>query len=166
MLSAFTVHVLPLRQRRDEISLLLGHFMNRMAEHDGLPARSIPTNVVELCQQHSWPGNLRELENFVKCYFVMGEESLTVSELMPKVNFPGRIMPTHDSELTGQADSLKSLVRSGRDETERNAITSALEKTHGNRKAAARLLRISYRALLYKIQQHHISERPALAEQC
>jgi len=61
----------------------------------------------------------------------MGEGSLTVSELMPKVKFPGRIMPTHDSELTGQADSLKSLVRSAKDETERNAITSALEKTHG-----------------------------------
>ncbi len=77
MLSAFTVHVLPLRQRRDEISLLLGHFMNRMAKHDGLPARSIHTNVVELCQQHSWPGNLREFENFAKRYLVMGEESLT-----------------------------------------------------------------------------------------
>jgi len=62
MLSAFTVHVLPLRQRRDEIPLLLGHFMNRMAKHDGLPARSIHTNVVEFCQQQSWPGNLRELE--------------------------------------------------------------------------------------------------------
>jgi two-component system, NtrC family, response regulator AtoC len=157
-LSAFAIHVPPLRQRKDEIPLWLCHFMNRMSKHYRLPPRSIPANVVEWCQTYSWPGNLRELENFVKCYLVMGEEALTASELMPKSNFPERIIPTHERESLGEAvSSLKSLVRSAKDETEKNAIAGALEKTHWNRKAAARLLRTSYRALLYKIQQHHMT---------
>lgn len=156
-LSAFTIHVPPLRQRKDDIPLLLGLFMNRMAKHYGLPPRSIPADVLEACQQHAWPGNLRELENCVKCYLVMGEESLTVRELTPKSNSPGRIIPPQEGEPSGgQPASLKSLVRSAKGETERNAISSALEKTLWNRKAAARMLRISYRALLYKIDQYHI----------
>jgi two-component system, NtrC family, response regulator AtoC len=157
-LSAFTIHVPPLRQRKDEIPLLLGHFVNRIAKHYGLPPRPISANVLEACQQYSWPGNLRELKSFVKCYLVMGEESLTVSELMPKTNSPGLIIPTPErGPIEEPVRSLKSLVRSVKDETEKNAIAGALEETHWNRKAAARLLRVSYRALLYKIQQHHMT---------
>ena len=160
-LSAFTVHVPPLRQRKEEIPLLLGHFMNRMSKHYGLPARMLSTNVLEACQQYSWPGNLRELENFVKRYLVMGDESLALSELEPGSNLFGQNSVTSEREsqhdIVEPPNSLKSLVRNAKGETERNAIAGALEQTHWNRKAASRLLRISYRALLYKIQQYQMS---------
>jgi two-component system, NtrC family, response regulator AtoC len=160
-LSAFTVHVPPLRQRKEEIPLLLGHFMNRMSKHYELPVRIFSPNVLEACQQYSWPGNLIELENFVKRYLVMGDESLVLTELEPGSTLVGQhsIAPGNDSGrgAVESAESLKSLVRSAKGETERNAISGALEQTHWNRKAAARLLRISYRALLYKIQQYQMS---------
>ena len=73
-LSAFTVHVPALRQRKEEIPLLLGHFMNQLARRYSLPARIFSPAVLDACQRHSWPGNLRELEKFVKRYLVMGDE--------------------------------------------------------------------------------------------
>src|SRR5580704_3069818 len=76
-LSAFTVHVPALRQRRDEIPLLLGHFMNQLAKRYGLPPRSFSPAVLEACQAYNWPGNLREVEQFVKRYLVAGDEGST-----------------------------------------------------------------------------------------
>ncbi len=168
-LSAFTVHVPPLRQRRDEIPLLLGHFMNQLARHYGLPPRTISPTMADACQSYSWPGNLRELENFVKRYLVMGDEELALGELGRNSEAAETVyLPQTSSWPTGPAESaefedgtsgLKSLVQSVKGEAERNAITAALGKTDWNRKAAARLLKISYRTLLYKIEQYHMSPR-------
>jgi DNA-binding NtrC family response regulator len=170
-LSAFTVHVPPLRQRTGEIPLLLGHCMNQMARRYGLPGRKFSPAVLEACQAHAWPGNLRELENFVKRYLVMGDdEELAISELgqegEPRFE-PARLAlepvlhPAHEGvESQGPSSGLRSLVQSVKGETERNAIAVALEQTHWNRKAAARLLKVSYRTLLYKIQQYHMTPPP------
>jgi two-component system, NtrC family, response regulator AtoC len=159
-LSAFTVHVPPLRQRTEEMALLLGHFMNRISKNYSLAPRTLSANLLEACQRHSWPGNLRELENFVKRYLVTGEESGAVSELKTGSNLSGQSPTTSESEsrhdIVQPANSLKSLVRNAKGETERNAISGALERTHWNRRAAAQLLRISYRALLYKIRQYQM----------
>lgn len=156
-LSPFTLHVPPLHQRKEELPLLIGYFMNRVAKHYGLPARRISADVLENCQQYAWPGNLRELKTFVKRYLVMGDKSLVAGELTPASNVAGRIVPTYESESSREpTESLKSLVRSAIGETEKNAIASALEKTRWNRKAAARLLQISYRALLYKLDHYHL----------
>jgi two-component system, NtrC family, response regulator AtoC len=73
-LSEFTVHVPALRQRKEEIPLLLGYFMNQLARRYNLPTRIFSAAALEACQRHSWPGNLRELEKFVKRYLVMGDE--------------------------------------------------------------------------------------------
>lgn len=165
-LSAFTVQVPPLRQRREELPLLLGYCMNQMARRYGLPTRTFSPAVLEACQVHSWPGNLRELETFVKSYLVMGgDEDLALSELGQ--SWEGRERAPLALDVDGvnhrgtdgaEADSgLRSLVQSVKGETERGAIAAALEQTHWNRKAAARLLKVSYRTLLYKIQQYQMS---------
>jgi two-component system, NtrC family, response regulator AtoC len=159
-LSAFTVHVPPLRQRQDEIPLLLGRFMSRLAKHYGLPPRTFSSPMLDACREHTWPGNLRELENFVKRYLVMGDENLALSELGRDLDLaaePGGAAESGDTGLSG----LRSLVQTVKGETERNAIAVALEQTGWNRKAAARLLKVSYRTLLYKIQQYHLSPPPA-----
>ena len=168
-LSAFTVHVPSLRQRKEEIPLLLGHFAKQLAKRHGLPARPLSQRVLDACQAYTWPGNVRELEDFVK-------HCLIASDDMPMPGFFNgdaveRHQPIHSSPptseettaaLTGTADSesgatdLKSLLQNVRGETERNAIATALEQTRWNRKAAARLLKVSYRTLLYKIQQYHM----------
>lgn len=170
-LSAFTVQVPPLRERKEEIPLLMGHSMNRMARHYGLLPRPISTVLLEACQQYSWPGNVRELENFVKRYLVMGDEQVALSELQKKpVNQVGLLEdndPVSDGTigiLSGNEDgtsNLKALVRNITGEAEKTVIAGTLEKTHWNRKKAAHLLGISYRGLLYKIQHYQIS--PSLA---
>ena len=173
-LSAFTVQAPPLRQRKDEIPLLLRHFMHHLAKHYGMTPRTFSPAVLEACHAYSWPGNLRELEEFVKRYLVMRDKEPAFGMQKSEDAFD-RVGPTAEHSLldmvisdgngngnvngghTSGVNSLKSLVQSVRFEAERSAIATALEKTGWNRKAAARLLMVSYRTLLYKIEQYHMS---------
>jgi DNA-binding NtrC family response regulator len=156
-LSAFTVQVPPLRQRKEEIKSLLRYTMHKMAKHYGLPAREFTQSALDACQNHSWPGNLKELETFVKRYLVAGDEefSLETSEFPSgnNGNFPHTRLEAGESTPA----TLKSMIQSVRWETERSAIAAALQKTGWNRKAAARLLGVSYRSILYKIDQYQMS---------
>lgn len=170
-LSGFSVHVPAVRERREEIPLLLGYFMNRLARHYALPPRNFSPAVLSACQFYSWPGNLAEVESFVKRYLASGDELQSIRELDIKRDpKPAPVFPsaTRAEESNGGGNghteehdsSLKSLVQSVKGEAERSAISTALETTHWNRKAAARLLRVSYRTLLYKIQQYHMTPPP------
>jgi len=174
-LSTYTVQVPPLRQRRDEVPSLLRHFMHRLARHYGLTARTFSPAVLEACQSYSWPGNLRELENFVKRYLMAGGQDPALGKgiLGPQemderpAMMSSRAVQTLASRTNGDhtavagSDSLKSLVQSVKLEAEKNAIAAALEKTGWNRKAAARLLKVSYRTLLYKIEQYQMRSSDA-----
>jgi DNA-binding NtrC family response regulator len=170
-LSTFTLEVPPLRERKDEIPLLLGHFMKLISKEHGLPTRPFSSELLEAAQCYSWPGNLRELENFVERYIVMGDDSIARKELEPKRGShtqharPANVVECPSNSKTEldtseERSSLKTLVRNVQGVTEKNAITSALAKTNWNRKAAAQLLSISYRGLLYKIQQYALSPPP------
>jgi DNA-binding NtrC family response regulator len=164
-LSAFTVHVPALRQRKDEIPFLLQHFMHKLSRHYGLPTREFSPSVLDACQRHSWPGNVRELENFVKRYLMIGDEDLSLAgpdagETSENVLSArsANLQPRFESDEAASGNkSLKSLIHDVKFEAERNAIAAALEKTGWNRKAAARLLKVSYRTMLYKIEQYHMS---------
>jgi len=171
-LSAFSIYVPPLQRRREDIPLLLGHFMNRLARHYDLQPRNFSGAVLRACTSYSWPGNLSELESFVKRYLVIGDEELAVKELERKSEAPPetyvspkmRVMSdsgVEESESNGSGSGLKSLVQTIKGETERNAIVGALDQTQWNRKAAARLLKVSYRTLLYKIQQYRLTPPPS-----
>lgn len=167
-LSAFTVHVPPLRQRKEEIKALLQYSIHKLARHYGLTPREFTEPVLESCLKHSWPGNLRELETFVKRYLIAGDKELAFGDSERESgNSNGSFQTLRTTaSLPQQLDtrsqdaapkSLKSLIQSVKSEAERNAIAVALEKTGWNRKAAARLLKVSYRTVLYKIDQYHIS---------
>jgi len=170
-LSAFTVHVPPLRQRKSEITVLLRHTMHQLAKHYGLPPRDFSPAVVASCQHYSWPGNLRELDSFVKRYLVSGDTELAFNNLVMRSTGTDGRQETNAYQVTegysggsvnreadqSGAKSLKSLVQDVKSEAERNAIATALQKTGWNRKAAARLLQVSYRTLLYKIDQYHMT---------
>jgi two-component system response regulator AtoC len=158
-LSAFTVHVPPLRKRKEEIKLLLRCSMHKVAKYYELPPREFTPSVLDACQNHSWPGNLKELETFVKRYLVAGDEELAVSGLEPASSINGNRTreEIEGDEIGPIPKSLKSIIQSVRRQTERNAITAALEKTGWNRKAAARLLGVSYRSMLYKIDQYQMT---------
>jgi two-component system response regulator AtoC len=192
-LSAFTVHVPPLRQRKEEIGILLEYFMHKLAKRFRLPAREFSPAVLDACQGYAWPGNLKELETFVKRHLVTEGGELNLSEMgsdaaviagnaslpysarltvalpgpgSPKAGEtkPGATKPWYTksglqkpgSPEAAEPESLKSLIQGIKSEAEQSAIAAALQRTGWNRKAAARLLRVSYRTLLYKIEQYHM----------
>src|SRR5262249_52453525 len=127
-LSAFTLNIPSLRQRKDEIPLLLDYFMQRMSKQYGLPAQAFSVELLENCQQYSWPGNLRELENFVKRYLVMGDDTLMLDEARLTTATSATVASSTqapqqaDPLASGDSASLKSLMRSIKGEAERNAI--------------------------------------------
>jgi len=173
-LSAYTIHVPPLRERKEELPLLSRHFMHQLAKHYGLSPRDFSPAILDACQTYAWPGNLRELEDFVKRYLMVGDRELAFetghsdpdqgnrNSILTK---PQRSNLTplqgHSGNGSTGSDSLKSLVQSVKLEAEKNAIAAALEKTGWNRKAAARLLKVSYRTLLYKIEQYQMKSTDA-----
>src|SRR5271157_2244311 len=156
-LNAFTLHLPPLRDRKEEIPILLKHSMTRMAERYARPPLPLSPALLQACQNHSWPGNLRELNNFLKRYLILGDENLAVSELIPRNDGNGGLF-TDSTARAAETGGLKSLARTAKDEAEAQAITHALEQTNWNRKQAAAILQISYKALLYKIRQYGIAE--------
>jgi DNA-binding NtrC family response regulator len=157
-LSAFTIQVPALRQRKEEIKLLLRYIMHKVAKHYGLPAREFTQSALDACQNHSWPGNLKELEIFVKRYLVAGDEDFSLGGWDAARTTENRLRPEAEAgNMKSTPSTLKSMIQNVRWETERNAIAAALQKTGWNRKAAARLLGVSYRSILYKIEQYQMS---------
>jgi two-component system, NtrC family, response regulator AtoC len=155
-LNAFTVTIPPLRERREEIPLLFKHFMNQFAQKYAHPSIAYSEKLIQACMQYRWPGNLRELGNFVKRYMVLQDENLAISELESKFRGQSFTAGADGVEGNGSEFGLKSLVRNLKDKTELKAIEEALIATNWNRKLAAVRLNISYKALLYKIKQYEI----------
>jgi DNA-binding NtrC family response regulator len=168
-LITYIIRVPSLRERSEELPGLMRHFMHQLARRYDLPPRNFSRADIEACQSYAWPGNLRELENFVKRYLIAGGREPAFESSPPKMDTkPQGITLTKRRSLNMAAasptqspigtlsGSLKSLVQSVKLEAERNAIAAALEETGWNRKAAARLLKISYRSLLYKIEQYQM----------
>jgi DNA-binding NtrC family response regulator len=165
-LSAFTVHIPALRHRKDEIGPLLRYSMHKVAKYYGLPPRDFTPATLEACQNHSWLGNLKELETFVKRYLIAGDgglpSGLEASSGTTSQRSQGEPSGISHVEIeTGGENSspksLRSMIQSVRWHTEKNAIAAALEKTGWNRKAASRMLGVSYRTILYKIEQYEMS---------
>lgn len=157
-LNAFTLQLPPLRDRKEEIPILLKHFMSRMSERYARPPLPLSTVMLQACQDYAWPGNLREVNNFIKRYLILGDEKLAIAELQPKVDGSGARFDLPPTKASEPAGGLKSLARSAKDEAEAEAIAKALDETNWNRKQAAALLKISYKALLYKIRQYGIAQ--------
>src|SRR4030081_1494426 len=145
-LNAFTLLLPPLRDRKEEIPILLKHSMTRMAERYARSPLPLTPALLQACHDHSWPGNLRELNNFLKRYLILGDENLAVAELQPRTDGNGGGAARGDYSTKGDTGGgLKSLARTAKDEAEGEAIRQALEQTNWNRKQAAALLQISYK---------------------
>lgn len=171
----FTIHVPSLRQRKDEIEALLRYTMHAFAKRYGLPAREFTQETLDACLRYSWPGNLSEMQGFVKRYLVAGEAGLNCAEpFSSRINvrtpapWTGLAAEVSTHSVTGanreDPTSLKSLIESIKSDAERKAIAVTLEKTGGNRRAAARLLRVSYRTLLYKVERYQIDPSKSKSE--
>ena len=159
-LNAFMLQLPPLRERKEEVPILLKHFMSRMSERYARAPLPLSPTMMQACLDYSWPGNLREVSNFIKRYLILADEKLAINELNPKNDGTGGFDTAPRNPEAGAVDGggLKSLARNAKDEAEAEAITQALEQTNWNRKQAAAVLQISYKALLYKIRQYGIAQ--------
>src|SRR5215470_4131541 len=109
-LNAFTLQIPPLRERKEEIPILLKHFMSRMSEQYARPPLPLSLALLQASANYSWPGNLRELSNFVKRYIVLGDEKTAVAELSPRNDGTGgmRADSPKDSASGDSGGGLKS----------------------------------------------------------
>jgi two-component system response regulator AtoC len=154
-LNGLSLNLPPLRERLEEIPAFANYFMRKGATKYELEPLTISPNLLSALSLYNWPGNLRELENVMNRYLILKDESAVIAELDMARGVPvhsDRIQPTHT-----EAGGLKRLVRGIKGETESSVIAGALEETGWNRKAAASDLKISYKALLYKIKQYDLS---------
>jgi two-component system, NtrC family, response regulator AtoC len=156
-LNAFTINVPPLRERREEIPFLLRHFVQQFSEKYNCPAVEYSEELIRTCMQHSWPGNLRELGNFVKRYLVLQDEAQAIAEL-EDTNAGAQLAASLGDEdsMIGSGDDLKSMVQNLKERAEPKIIERVLIATKWNCKTAAMQLKISYKALLYKMKQYRI----------
>jgi two-component system response regulator AtoC len=157
-LKVVTIQVPPLRERKEEIPILARTFVRRFNEenhrHVTLSAESL-----RLLAEYSWPGNIRELENMMKRVVVLESEELLREELHGLMNDPEPEpdpvpAPRPVPAVTAPAPvTLRELARKAALDAQRTAIHDVLERVHWNRAEAARVLNISYKALLYKMDQ-------------
>jgi len=146
-INVVNLHLPPLRERRADIEDLIHYFLEYYNRKYNCRARALSADLVAVLQKYHWPGNIRELENLIKRYVILGSEEVISNDLVtreqeyfnPDLNLDGPI-------------SLKKLTRQATRELERKVILKVLQAHHWNRKQAARALSISYRALLYKIR--------------
>jgi two-component system, NtrC family, response regulator AtoC len=154
-LNVLSLHIPPLRERTAEIPLLFHHFLLKYSEKYQKPTPEPSKHLLEAALRYPWPGNLRELENFVKRYVILEDDEGSFRELLEMTGQQQRVSP-RDEVAVPKEQGLKALVRGLKDEAEMEAIADALEKTNWCRKDAARMLGISYKALLYKMRQFNL----------
>jgi two-component system, NtrC family, response regulator AtoC len=147
------IHLVPLRQRRDEIPLLVHHFIDQYNKKLKTDVRGIEPDAIRLLLEYPWPGNVRELENTIERALVLAETTkLSADDL-----------PTHISAPVASIDSPdlpddELSVKKHSTMLEKRLIKQALERTGGNKTRAADLLELSSRALLYKIREYGLDE--------
>jgi DNA-binding NtrC family response regulator len=188
-LNVVTIHIPPLRERREEIPVFLDFFLRKYSEFYGKQPAPFSDYAVSRMMEYNWPGNIRELENLVKRYVIVGNEAQIIRELAthkpivpsvgataasnspiwgipkqaeamsaPAATGPVAVMPPPNGS-NGNAGvremDIPSLLEIGRRaamQAEREAIERVLAQTRWNRRQAAKILKISYKALLNKLK--------------
>jgi two-component system response regulator AtoC len=149
-LAGIELQVPPLRERTEDIPLLVDHFLSRSCRELGKPLQGIADDALERLTAYAWPGNLRELRNVLENAVMLARgESLTDRDL------PAHLEATVEPD---RADEPGLGLRRARKRLEVELIRRALRRTGGNRTHAARLLEISHRALLYKLKEFDIQD--------
>jgi DNA-binding NtrC family response regulator len=161
-ISTFTLLVPALRERREEIPLLIEEMALRGAASAGQEPPRFSARLIEAAQEYHWPGNLRELRNFVTRLLVLQDEDSAYKQLraltQARTAAPISTLPACRAALPASASmGMKGAVNDLKHQVEKTMIQEALLACGWNRRRAASNLNISYRALLYKIQQHGLS---------
>lgn len=165
-LNEITIFLPPLRERREDVSLLANHFIEKYTRLYQKAALPLSQEAMAKLVAALWPGNVRQLENLIKQVVVRGEESI-ISDLLSAQSLPHYAVET-PSPTPGYAAatapppeksySLKQRVAGAVSREEKALISEVLTRTNWNRRKAAEILEISYRSLLYKIKEYGLNE--------
>jgi two-component system, NtrC family, response regulator AtoC len=167
-LNVISIHIPPLRERREEVPVFLEYFLEKYSQHYGKRSQMFSDYALSRMMEYAWPGNIRELENLVKRYVIVGNEGQIIRELSthkpivtstswgPAPTTPAASsIPAVQASGAGQEMEMPSLLEIGRRaamQAEREAIERVLAQTRWNRRQAAKILKISYKALLNKLK--------------
>ncbi len=146
-ISGVCLRLPPLRQRREDIPFLIGHFLRKYARDFRRAVPDLSAETLRLFLDYTWPGNLRELEDAARVLVALGDEQVALGGLRALLSKPDT------GSMNGAGISLKAAARAASREAEKELILNALTRTRWNRRRAAEELQISYKALLYKLKQ-------------
>jgi len=149
-INVVNIQVPPLRQRLQDLPLLVDHFLRTYGEQYDRNVSALPAEIMDRFREHRWPGNIRELENYVRRYVILGSADGILAELRER----SQVQVATGFHLTSPEDfSMKKFAKEATQKAERYLMLEALRETRWNRRRASRLLGISYRALLYKMRE-------------
>lgn len=149
-LNVIEIHIPPLRKRKEEIPILCDYFLKKYRKKYSSEVKPISKKLMDLFLQYDWPGNIRELENLIKRLVILGDETAIWSELSKRMSQSSGIDLRREIQR-GELD-LKKIKRYASLEAEREVILNVLQQTNWNQTRAAKILKISYKTLLYKMK--------------
>lgn len=163
-INVMTITIPPLRERKEQILPFSQFFFNFYKQRYGKEISSISSVTISMFEEYHWPGNIRELENTVKRIVLFGDEEMALQDLFHNREGidmkPNGIADFYSNTPGGGKDfCLKELGKKAAETAEKETLQNVLQETHWNRKEAAQVLRVSYKALLYKIEKYHLNER-------
>ena len=151
-LNGVSLHLPPLRDRIEDVPAFAEYFLNKHSRALKKSAPALGEGVIRALSDCRWPGNIRQLENLTRKMVVFGDAQIALRDFELSTSArPNLNTATH-------GNSLKRAARAASEKAERELILQALDRTHWNRKRAARELQISYKSLLYKIKQIGVSD--------
>ena len=156
-INVVNIQMPPLRRRLEDLPILVDYFLKNYAERFDRKVQPLSSSLMDRFRQHHWPGNIRELENYLKRYVILESPDSILNEIEER-----RADSSSDAgfQLPPLTDfSLKKYSKIASQKAERFLILEALKNTRWNRKRAAELLDISYRALLYKIKEAGLPQK-------
>jgi two-component system response regulator AtoC len=152
-LNVVSIHLPPLRDRTEDIPVLVEHFVRKHAKRLGIPEKRVPTDVLKALLNYNWRGNARELENCLERALVLSQGDEFELDALPDYIQKGTPVSTAAAIVSDDSNlSIKQKTAA----LEVDLITRALEKTGGNRTHAAKILEISHRTLLYKLKEYNL----------
>ncbi len=153
-INAVTIELPPLRHRIVDLPMLIDYFFNMHAKAFRRNPKPLSRELTHLMQHYDWPGNIRQLENMIRGYILVGDEEAMASELVPSSS--GSTMLNSEIDLSSPI-SLKEITRAATQDLERQIILKVLEANGWSRRKTAKWLNMSYRSLLYKLQDAQVS---------
>ncbi len=152
-LNVIPILIPPLRERKEDIPLLLEHFVKKSCQENKRPLMKIASETLALCLDYDWPGNVRELENAVENAIVLGEGEVILPEFMPLTIYSEQNVEFHQRIVS---DTKDESYHKKLEFAERTILKDAIEKAGGNKSAAAKNLKISLRTMRYKIKKYNL----------